>query len=82
MKTFWSIFAVVTALVFGSFNAHAEKQECKGILKVNQDGDLRFDVPPEGICVINKTETGKVLAQCTAGKFCRVSGVIEDCKDR
>lgn len=59
----------------------AKRQECKGILKTNHDGDLSFDVPPEGVCEINKSETAKVLAQCTPGHFCRVYGVVEDCKD-
>lgn len=59
----------------------AEKQECKGILKTNHDGALWFEFRPEGICEINKSETGKVLAQCTPGHFCRVYGVVEGCKD-
>lgn len=61
--------------------AAVERQECKGILKSNHDGDLWFEFLPEGICQINKSENAKVLAQCTPGHFCRVYGVVEDCKD-
>jgi hypothetical protein len=60
---------------------NSSKQECNGILITNHDGDLSFDIPPEGVCEINKSETGKVPAQCTPGHFCRVYGVVEDCKD-
>jgi hypothetical protein len=58
-----------------------ETQECKGTLKTNHEGDLFFDVPPEGICIINKSDTAKVLGRCTLGQFCRVLGAVEDCKD-
>jgi hypothetical protein len=58
-------------------------QECVGILHKERDG-LRFGGGKgegEGICVINKSEESKVLAACSPGQFCKVKGVIEDCKD-
>jgi hypothetical protein len=54
-----------------------------GILHKDRDG-LRFGGGKgegEGICVINKSEESKVLAACSPGQFCKVKGVIEDCKD-
>jgi hypothetical protein len=56
------------------------QQECKGILQA-EDGGLTINVPPEGLCEINSSEIGKVLASCTPGHFCRVYGVVESCKD-
>jgi hypothetical protein len=59
------------------------QQECVGILHKDRDG-LRFGGGKgegEGICVINKSEESKVLAACSPGRYCKVIGVIEDCKD-
>jgi hypothetical protein len=53
---------------------------CKGILHQDQSG-LSIDEPPEDTCEINATQAKKVLATCTVGQFCRVTGIIEDCKD-
>jgi hypothetical protein len=53
---------------------------CKGILRQDQNG-LTIDVPPEGLCEINGAQAKKVLATCTVGQFCRVTGIEESCKD-
>jgi hypothetical protein len=92
-KKFWQVCAVIAfglmSLWMLIVQAHAKDapvppavaaQECKGILK-NRDGNLFFDIPPEGICQINKSDTSRVLERCTVGQFCRVHGAVEDCKD-
>jgi len=56
------------------------RQECKGILRQDQGG-LSFQIPPEGLCEINRSQEAKVLAMCTPGRFCRVYGIVESCKD-
>jgi hypothetical protein len=53
---------------------------CKGILHQDQNG-LTIDVPPEGLCEINGAQARKVLATCTVGQFCRVTGIEDSCKD-
>ena len=65
--------------------AHAEPHlgECAGVLHRDQDG-VRIGGgwgEDEGICVINKSDERKVLAVCGLEKFCRVRGLIDDCKD-
>ncbi len=57
------------------------RQECKGILRQDRDGSLFFQFRPEGLCEINPSQKRKVLATCTPGRFCRVVGIVEDCKD-
>jgi hypothetical protein len=72
--------AVIALLVAMGASAQAVRQECKGILHRDQNG-LSFRVPPEGLCEIDPSQAGKVLATCTPGRFCRVEGIAEDCKD-
>jgi hypothetical protein len=78
------IALVVVALVVAT-SASAQhsygRQERKGILRQDRNGSLFFQVPPEGVCEINPSQKGKVLATCTPGRFCRVEGMVEDCKD-
>ena len=61
----------------------ADSLECSGIL--HQTGkDLIFGGEPgeeEGICLVNGTETGKVLQTCRVGKPCTVKGSGGLCKD-
>jgi hypothetical protein len=74
---------VIVALVVAT-NAsaqHSNRQECKGILRQARDGGLFFEIPPEGLCEINPSQEAKVLATCRPGRFCRVEGTVEDCKD-
>jgi hypothetical protein len=56
------------------------RQECKGILRQDKGG-LSFQVPPERLCEINRSQEPKVRATCTPGQFCRVKGIAESCKD-
>jgi hypothetical protein len=61
---------------------HAQ-QECYGILH-KDPGGLVFGGgkgEDEGICVISKSEEHKVLATCSPERYCRVTGIIELCKD-
>jgi hypothetical protein len=74
---------VVALAVATSASAQSSdgRQECKGILRQDRSGGLFFQVPPEGLCEIKPSQKGKVLATCTPGRFCRVEGMVEDCKD-
>jgi hypothetical protein len=74
------LVALVIATSASAQHSHG-RQECKGILQQAWDGNLFFQVPPEGLCEINPSQEGKVLATCTPGRFCRVEGLVEDCKD-
>ena len=38
-------------------------------------------IPPGVLCEINRSQEAKVLATCRPGRFCRVNGIVEDCKD-
>lgn len=64
-------------------SAIADPLECSGIL--HQTGkDLTFGGEPgeeEGICLVNGTETSKVLETCRVGKPCTVEGSGGLCKD-
>jgi hypothetical protein len=73
--------AIMMALLVAT-GARAQIVKCEGILRQNQEGGLFFQVPPEGLCEINPSQQGKVLATCTPGQFCLVEGIAEDyCKD-
>ena len=79
---------VVLLLLATCMHASAQRawrQECKGILEADQDGGegsrLFIKVPPEGLCEINSSEVGKVVAWCAPGHFCRIYGWAESCKD-
>lgn len=76
-------------LVFGLVSnfdlVHAEPQlgECSGILHADRDSIILGggEGEGEGICIINKSQQTKVLSKCRIGQFCRVKGVVDDCKD-
>jgi hypothetical protein len=75
---------VVLLLLVTSMHANAQstsRQECKGMLQSREDGKLFIAVPPEGVCEINSSEVGKVVALCATGHFCRIYGWAESCKD-
>lgn len=61
-----------------------DKEQCSGILHLDRN-DRRFGGGKgegEGICIISKPEERKkVLATCSPGHHCIVTGLIEDCKD-
>jgi hypothetical protein len=65
------IAIVVGLLIATSASAQQsyDRLECKGILRQDQDGSLSFRVPPEGLCEINRSQEGKVLAVCKPGRF-------------
>jgi hypothetical protein len=78
---------LLATMVVGASAQKSWRQECKGILKVDNqkastEGSRFFiEVPPEGVCEINGSENGKVIAVCTPGHFCRIFGWTENCKD-
>jgi hypothetical protein len=80
-----AVAALITATGAASLvatSASAEqRQECKGILRQDQNGLSIQIPPPEGLCEINRSQETKVLATCRPGRFCRVYGIVEDCKD-
>src|SRR6516165_12246484 len=80
-----AVAALITATGAASLvatSASAEqRQECKGILRQDQNGLSIQIPPPEGMCEINRSQETKVLATCRPGRFCRVYGIVEDCKD-
>jgi hypothetical protein len=57
-------------------------QQCAGLLRADLDGRIYFEVPPEGICEIAKSERVKVLARCRVNSICHVEGIAAPCKDR
>jgi hypothetical protein len=83
-RALFCLSAVIGSGAISAFQVRAQtEQECSGILHKDRDG-LRFGGGKgegEGICVINKSEEGKVLATCSPGRYCKVMGVMEDCKD-
>ena len=57
--------------------------QCWGILHQDTEG-MRFGGgrgEGEGICVINNAEENKVLAICSVGHYCKVTGIVDSCKD-
>jgi hypothetical protein len=72
---------VVAALVVATSASAQSRQECKGTLGQDRDGGLFFLSPPEGSCEINWSQRSKVLTTCTLGRFCRVEGIVDICKD-
>jgi hypothetical protein len=78
------LLAVGGIVGIGTFQVPAQaQQECSGILHKDRNG-LRFGGgrgESEGICIINNSEESKVLATCSPGQFCKVKGVMKDCKD-
>jgi hypothetical protein len=56
---------------------------CAGILHRDQYG-IRIgggSGEGEGICVIDESEENKVLRVCNLEHYCRVTGLVNDCKD-
>jgi hypothetical protein len=78
------LLTVVGIVGIGTFQVPAQvQQECSGILHKDRNG-LLFGGgrgEGEGICIINNSQESKVLATCSPGEFCRVRGVMKDCKD-
>ena len=72
---------LLVATAWGANAQRAWRQECKGVLQVGHDGGHMIAVPPEGLCEIGVSEAGKVMAWCAVGRFCRVYGWAESCKD-
>jgi hypothetical protein len=64
--------------------AHADPQlgECSGILHADRDSVIiGGGEEGEGICIINKSQENFVLSKCRIGQFCRVKGVVDECRD-
>ena len=55
---------------------------CSGKLDQLPEGEWVLLIPPEGICVFaNDAITAKVLAACSKGRLCTITGVMTDCED-
>jgi|SRR5580704_4306332 hypothetical protein len=79
------LIASVAVLVVGSGLTHsvlAEPQDgqCAGILHQDKTG-LKFGGGDEGICIIKKEDETRILSACTVGRYCRVKGQVDPCKD-
>ena len=79
----WLILAVSLLLVHsGPARAYPQLGECSGILHADRDSIIiGGGEEGEGICIINKSQETNVLSKCRIGQFCRVKGVVDDCKD-
>src|SRR5579872_7279183 len=85
MKWSWIISALALAALLASGPLHAEGRigVCEGTLHRDRDG-LRIGGGAgegEGICLVGKGDTSKVLAVCTVNRLCWIKGRISDCKD-
>jgi hypothetical protein len=57
---------------------------CYGVLHRDKGGGLLFGGgkgEDESICVINKLDMEAVLRTCSVGRYCRVDGMVDFCKD-
>lgn len=75
-----TLLTVIAPSTVGS--AAASLGECSGILHA-ENSSLEFggrSGESEGICVVAKADRRKVLAACSAGKFCRVKGILTPCR--
>jgi hypothetical protein len=91
MRMGWNLaapaFALILVLAFaqGSWPANAQSSigECAG--KLHRDGSGLLlgggRGEDEGICLIDAADAKKVLAVCTLGHHCRISGHIGNCGD-
>ena len=83
---FWICLILVgLKILFPSVQAHADPQlgECSGILHADRDSLMigGGEGEGEGICIINKSQESNVLRGCRIGQFCKIKGVIDECKD-
>ena len=82
------VLTVLTAIAAGAYGQPVRQewqpahQQCAGLLRADLDGRIYFEVPPEGICEIAKSERAKVLARCRVNSICHVEGIAAPCKDR
>ena len=82
-KLIFFILVVDCLIHFDSAYAEPKIDKCAGVLHRDQYG-LRFGGgigEGEGICIINKSEENKVLTVCNLEHYCRVNGLVDDCKD-
>lgn len=79
-----TVMACLAALLAsGSSRAESQPGVCAGTLHRDRDG-LRIGGGAgegEGICLVGKTDTARVLAVCIVGRHCRIKGQMSDCKD-
>ncbi len=85
MKRSWIISALALTALLASGPTRAEVRigVCEGTLHRDRDG-LRIGGGAgegEGICLVGKGDTSKVLAVCTVNRLCWIKGRISDCKD-
>jgi len=83
-RTALFLLAVIGMLAIPAFQARAQTKmyDCSGILHKDRNGLRLSRVRGEGVCIINKSEESKVLAECAPGRHCKVMGVMENCEDR
>ena len=84
MKTLLSLVAI--AMLSGTMATPAaagpKPGKCSGTLSRLSEGEWVIRTGREGICVFGGDDVKtKVLAVCSAGKGCEVSGVIGNCED-
>lgn len=83
LAMFCAAMPFVLIALGGQADARNGRDQCAGIL--HQDGSrLWFGGERgegEGICIVDAAQAGKVLKVCSAGRYCRVVGTTEDCKD-
>jgi hypothetical protein len=67
-------------LSVGLLTSPAYAEQCSGRLTVDR-GELILTTKGEDICVIGKSDESKVLAGCSLGHYCVVTGTVDYCKD-
>jgi hypothetical protein len=74
------LIAIMAMFSAASWSTTASAGECKGTLQ-QESGKLAILIPPEGYCLINPSQERKVLTTCVVGKFCRLTGRVDFCKE-
>ena|SRR5579862_8489901 len=79
----WLLGFVLAVVVPIAAQAQAKPGKCEGILH-QKDNEIYFGGgkgEDEGVCMIAKAEMLKLMAICAVGRFCRVTGSVDYCKD-
>jgi hypothetical protein len=79
-------FAMILLTVIATLtsqSASARMGQCSGILH-QENHSIGFGGrtgETEGICIVGKSDRKKVLATCSLGNFCRLRGIVQNCRE-
>jgi hypothetical protein len=68
-------------LIDGSALAEPKFDTCSGELTKLESGYALDFKPDQGICIFSGEDERKILAICSEGHRCEVSGIVDECKD-